>query len=186
MRLTGKEAQRAKDDGADVIVAQGSDSGGHGLINSASIISLVPEIISAIPDMPVLAAGGISDASGVLAALALGADAVVMGTRFATSNESAMTDKAKNAIIQTRDGGVSTKRYCTRYHSGLILELGYLIIFEGREIGLNPVMDEQLSMIQCVTGRMVCRRVSWKRSMRLRLKNKIIIDLWCMRVPEVD
>ena len=72
----------AKDAGADVIVAQGYDAGGHGLINSASIISLVPEIISAIPGTPVLAAGGISDASGVLAALALGADAVVMGTRF--------------------------------------------------------------------------------------------------------
>ena len=68
--------------GANVIVAQGYDAGGHGLINFASIISLVPEIISAIPRTPVLAAGGISDASGVLAALALGADAVVMGTRF--------------------------------------------------------------------------------------------------------
>ena len=81
-----------------------------------------------------LAAGGISDASGVLAGLALGADAVVMGTRFATSRESAMADKAKNAIIQTRDGGVSTKRYHIHYHY-LIVEHGYLIIFEGRGIG---------------------------------------------------
>lgn len=110
-KLTRKEAENAKDAGADVIVAQGSDAGGHGLIQSASIISLVPEIIAALPGTPVLAAGGISEASGVLAALALGADAVVMGTRFAVSTESAMADKAKDVIIQTRDGGVNTRRY---------------------------------------------------------------------------
>jgi len=151
-KFNAKEAQGAKDAGADVIVAQGSDAGGHGLINSASIISLVPEIISAVPGIPVLAAGGISDASGVLAGLALGADAVVMGTRFATSKESAMADKAKNAIIQTRDGGVSTKRYHICHHN-LIIELGCLIIFEGRGIGSKHAMDERLSMIRFVTGR---------------------------------
>ena len=110
-KTKGKEAQIAKDADADVIVAQGSDAGGHGFINSASVISLVPEIISTIPGTPVLAAGGISDGSGVLAALALGADAVVMGTRFAVANESAMADKAKDAIVKTRDGGINTKRY---------------------------------------------------------------------------
>jgi NAD(P)H-dependent flavin oxidoreductase YrpB (nitropropane dioxygenase family) len=93
-----------------VIVAQGIDAGGHGPINAASIISLVPEIVSAIPEIPVLAAGGISDARGVLAALALGADGVVMGTRFAASVESATADSAKRLIIQTQDGGVSTQR----------------------------------------------------------------------------
>jgi len=183
-KLTRKEAQGAKDAGADVIVAQGSDAGGPGLINSVSIISLVAEIISAIPGIPVLAAGGISDASGVLAGLALGADAVVMGTRFATSKESAMADKAKNAIIQTRDGGVSTKRYHICYHN-LTVELGYLIIFEGRGIGSKHAMDERLSMIHFVTGRMGYRKVNWKRNMTLRSKKRITTGLWCMRVLEV-
>ena len=106
-----KEARRAVDAGVDVLVAQGSDSGGHGAANSASIISLVPELVSAFPQIPVLAAGGIVDASGILAALALGADGVVMGTRFATTPESAMADNAKTLILQTTDGGATTKRF---------------------------------------------------------------------------
>jgi nitronate monooxygenase len=106
-----KEARRAVDTGVGVLVAQGCDSGGHGAANSASIISLVPELVSAFPRIPVLAAGGIVDASGILAALALGAEGVVMGTRFATTPESAMADNAKTLILQTTDGGVTTKRF---------------------------------------------------------------------------
>jgi nitronate monooxygenase len=68
-------------------------------------------MVTAFPQTPVLAAGGIVDARGVLAALTLGADGVVIGTRFATSKESAMSDNAKSLILNTRDGGVSTKRY---------------------------------------------------------------------------
>jgi len=96
---------------ADVLVAQGNDAGGHGVARSASIISLVPELISAFPKTPILAAGGIVDASGILAALALGAEGVVMGTRFGASHESAFPDAAKSIILQTHDGGVSTRRY---------------------------------------------------------------------------
>ena len=58
-----KEARHAMKVGIDVLVAQGSDSGGHGTACSASIISLVPELVSSFPEMPVLAAGGIVDAS---------------------------------------------------------------------------------------------------------------------------
>jgi nitronate monooxygenase len=101
---------RAHEAGADVIVAQGSDAGGHGAANSASIVSLVPELVSALPDTPILAAGGIANGKGALAALALGAEAVVIGTRFAVANESAMADGAKDLIIRTSDGGISTRR----------------------------------------------------------------------------
>src|ERR1700731_1318076 len=91
-----KDGKRAKDAGADIIVAQGSDAGGHGTANSASIISLVPEMCSAMgPTVPILAAGGISDARAALAALSLGAEGVVMGSRFATAWESTMAAKAK-------------------------------------------------------------------------------------------
>jgi nitronate monooxygenase len=106
-----KEARRAVNAGVDVLVAQGSDCGGHGAANSASIISLVPEIVSTFPQIPVLAAGGIVDASGILAALVLGAEGVVMGTRFATTPESAMADNAKALILRTTDGGATTKRF---------------------------------------------------------------------------
>jgi len=97
--------------GADALVAQGIDAGGHGNADSASIISLVPELASEFPGVPIIAAGGIADASGILASLALGADGVVVGTRIATCTESAMAEKAKDIILQTSDGGASTKRY---------------------------------------------------------------------------
>ena len=73
---------------------------------------MVPELVSAFPDIPILAAGGIADGRGVLASLALGAQAVVIGTKFAVATESAMADRAKDLIIRTSDGGVNTKRYC--------------------------------------------------------------------------
>ena len=85
--------------GIDVLVAQGSDSGGHGTACSASIISLVPELVSSFPEMPVFSCG-IVDASVVLASLALGAEGVVIGTRFAASTESAMADNAKSLILK--------------------------------------------------------------------------------------
>jgi nitronate monooxygenase len=103
---------RARDAGADILVAQGSDAGGHGTANSASIISLVPEMCSAIGErVPILAAGGIADSRGALAALSLGAEGVVMGSRFATAQESAMAPNAKSLILDSRDGGRTTKRY---------------------------------------------------------------------------
>jgi nitronate monooxygenase len=61
-------------------------------------------------EIPILAAGGIADARGALAALSLGAEGVVMGTRFAVSRESAMAPRAKELILQTKDGGRTTKR----------------------------------------------------------------------------
>ncbi len=129
-----KEAQRAVDSGADILVAQGSDSGGHGASDSASIISLVPELVSAFPQIPVLAAGGIVEASGILAALALGAEGVVMGTRFATTLESAMAENAKALILQTTDGGATTKRL-SEHDKELTLGLEYLMSCVERGIG---------------------------------------------------
>ena len=67
--------------------------------------------MKALPEVPILAAGGISDGKGALAALALGAQGVVMGTRFAASVESAMAEQAKSIILSATDGGRSTRRY---------------------------------------------------------------------------
>jgi nitronate monooxygenase len=129
--------------GADVIVAQGIDAGGHGAAEGASIISLVPELRTVFPRTPILAAGGIGDARGVLAALSLGADGVVMGTRFAASAESAIADKAKDLILNTHDAGVTTKRYLFEHAD---LELNCMTPFEDRECGFNfqNIMDGQL------------------------------------------
>ncbi|KAK7181079.1 inosine monophosphate dehydrogenase [Paraphaeosphaeria sporulosa] len=99
----------------DFLILQGADAGGHGRRQSASVISLVPEVkdrLAAIKkaDIPVLAAGGIADARGVAAALALGADGAVMGTRFLASEEAAVPEGWKRELIKTGDGGVTTMR----------------------------------------------------------------------------
>ncbi|CAG8455518.1 2729_t:CDS:2 [Acaulospora morrowiae] len=101
--------------GVDVIVMQGNDSGGHGLVNNASVVTLVPEAIDALKDhknghIPVLAAGGIMDGRGLVAMLAFGSSGVVMGTRFAASKESLSKPIAKEMFVNAHDGGVSTVR----------------------------------------------------------------------------
>ena len=79
-------AIRAKEAGADVIIAQGSEAGGH-VAGEVSTLVLVPRIVDAVTPALVLAAGGIADARGLGAALCLGADGVVMGTRFLATLE---------------------------------------------------------------------------------------------------
>jgi nitronate monooxygenase len=99
----------------EVLVVQGSDAGGHGLAKSASIISLLPEVLDMLDsikrsEIPVLAAGGITDGRGVAAALALGAAGVVMGTRFLAASEAGIAPGWQREITRLVDGGVSTGR----------------------------------------------------------------------------
>jgi Dioxygenases related to 2-nitropropane dioxygenase len=102
----------------DVIVAQGTDAGGHSLARGASIVSLVPEIRDKLHEIwtptqgriSVLAAGGISDGRGVAAAINLGAQGCVLGTRFLASPESMIANGYQKEILRAADGGVSTTR----------------------------------------------------------------------------
>ena len=97
----------------DVLVVQGSDAGGHGLAQSASIVSLVPEVVDALAAdhrVPILASGGIVDARGVVAALALGASGVAMGTRFLASKEASVARGYQTELLRVSDGGRSTVR----------------------------------------------------------------------------
>jgi len=90
-------AKAAADAGADIIVAQGTEAGGHGVARGT--MSLVPEIVDALPHIPVVAAGGIADGRGLAAALMLGAEGVMMGTRFYASREAAGHAEAKRRIL---------------------------------------------------------------------------------------
>lgn len=103
----------------DVLVVQGSDAGGHGLNESSSIITLLPEVADAIAvnfhsrvdKAPVLvAAGGIIDGRAVVAASALGAAGVVMGTRYLAAEEAVLAKGYKDEVIRASDGGVNTVR----------------------------------------------------------------------------
>jgi nitronate monooxygenase len=96
---TSEEARRAAGQGADIIVAQGVEAGGH-VWSTVSSMVLVPLVCDAVPDVPVIAAGGIADARGVRAALALGAEGVWVGTRFLATRESGAHDHFKQLLVE--------------------------------------------------------------------------------------
>ncbi|WP_341913476.1 nitronate monooxygenase [Ferrovibrio terrae] len=90
-------ARQAAAEGADIIVAQGGEAGGHGV--SRGTLGLVPAVVDAVPAMlPVVAAGGIGDGRGLAAALSLGAAGVLVGTRFYATHEAAGFPQAKARI----------------------------------------------------------------------------------------
>jgi NAD(P)H-dependent flavin oxidoreductase YrpB (nitropropane dioxygenase family) len=93
------EATRAAECGADVIIAQGTEGGGH--VGWQATLPLVPMVVDAVRPVPVLAAGGIADGRGLAAALALGADGVLMGTRFLATHESPLHPNFKQAIVDS-------------------------------------------------------------------------------------
>lgn len=86
--------------GADAVVAEGMESGGH--IGSATTMTLVPQVVDAV-DIPVIAAGGIGDGRGFAAAFMLGAEAVQMGTRFCVAKEAITHANYKERIIKAKD-----------------------------------------------------------------------------------
>lgn len=107
--------QLAKTCNPDVLVMQGSDAGGHGYERNASVISLLPETIDTLKangfsNIPVVAAGGIVDGRGVAAAIALGAQGAIMGTRFLAASETVVDPTYQQRILDTKDGAESTVR----------------------------------------------------------------------------
>ena len=100
------EARRALDVGADVIVAQGTEAGGHG--GKRATLPFVPAVVDFVHPTPVLAAGGIADGRGLAAALSLGAAGALVGTRFQASTEALVEAKVVKAILDGR--GEETER----------------------------------------------------------------------------
>ena len=86
--------------GADAVVAEGTESGGH--IGEATTMTLVPQVVDAV-NIPVIAAGGIADGRGIAAAFMLGAEAVQIGTRFVVAKESIVHENYKQRIIKAKD-----------------------------------------------------------------------------------
>jgi NAD(P)H-dependent flavin oxidoreductase YrpB (nitropropane dioxygenase family) len=99
MVSTAAEGARAAAAGADVIVAQGTEGGGH--VGQMGTMVLVPQVVRAVPDRPVLAAGGVADGAGLAAALAFGADGVLLGTRFLATAEAPIHPNYKQAILDS-------------------------------------------------------------------------------------
>lgn len=92
------DARRDADSGVDIVIAQGFEAGGH-VAGAVSTLTLVPRVVDAIAPVPVAAAGGIADSRGVVAVLALGAQAAVLGTRFLASVESTAHPEYKQRVV---------------------------------------------------------------------------------------
>jgi nitronate monooxygenase len=95
---SAEEARRAVGSGADVVVAQGWEAGGH-VWGSVATLPLVPAVVDAVAPVPVIAAGGIGDARGVAAVMALGAQAAWLGTRFLLADEMPIHEEYGRQLI---------------------------------------------------------------------------------------
>lgn len=93
-------AKRMERCGADAVVAEGCESGGH--VGESTTMALVPQVVDAV-QIPVIAAGGIADGRGIAAAFMLGAKAVQMGTRFIATEEAQVHENYKNQVLRAKD-----------------------------------------------------------------------------------
>jgi len=99
-----KHALKAEQVGCDAVVGEGVEAGGHNGVNETTTISLIPQLVDAVK-IPVIAAGGIADGRGILAALSLGAEGVQIGTRFAVTVESSAHPNYKKKVVEAKDDG---------------------------------------------------------------------------------
>ncbi|MHA1537296.1 MAG: NAD(P)H-dependent flavin oxidoreductase, partial [Alphaproteobacteria bacterium] len=142
-------ARQAAELGADIIVAQGAEAGGHG--SSRATMALVPAIVDAVAPVPVAAAGGIADGRGLAAALMLGAAGVLVGSRFVASNESLAHDKIKAGAVAA-SGDATYRGSVFDVARGIdwpepwtirTLKNSYIEKWEGREADLRALGEEE-------------------------------------------
>ncbi len=141
-----RQARQVLDQGADIIVAQGTEAGGHGAARST--LPLVPAVVDLVASsgqkVPVVAAGGIADGRGLAAALMLGADGVLMGSRFYTAEESLAAPAGKARIVagsgddtlRTRIFDIVRGRDWPREYTGRALRNRFSEAWHGREAAL--------------------------------------------------
>lgn len=142
-------ARIAHETGAHIIVAQGSEAGGHG--ESRATLPLVPAVVDAVAPTPVLAAGGIADGRGLAAALMLGADGALIGTRFYASAEALGSDLAKQRIVaahgddtaRTRVFDIVRKLDWPEANTGRALRNRFLERWNGRERELAAALEAE-------------------------------------------
>lgn len=156
---TLEQARHAVDVGADVIVAQGTEAGGHGL-SARSTLPFVPavadELARRAPDVLLVAAGGIADGRGLAAALMLGADGVLMGTRFWATREAQIHPAAKEKIlpatgdetIRTRVYDIVRRRAWPEGYTGRLMRNGFIARWHGHESELAQIQGAALEQVE--------------------------------------
>jgi enoyl-[acyl-carrier protein] reductase II len=99
-----KHGLKAQDSGAQIVIGEGFEAGGHNGVDEITTLALIPQLVDAL-SIPVVAAGGIADGRGFLASMALGAEGISVGTRFAATPESSAHEDYKKAIVGAGDSG---------------------------------------------------------------------------------
>ena len=143
------QARGAIAHGADLLIAQGAEAGGHGI--SRGTVGLVPAVVDVAGDIPVAAAGGIADGRGLAAALMLGADGVLMGTRFFASREAAALAGAKDRIVAASGDAtirsvlfdIARRNVWPSPYTGRVLANGFTERWRGREVELLQKQAEE-------------------------------------------
>jgi nitronate monooxygenase len=147
-------ARRALEVGAAVVVAQGTEAGGHGLA-ARGTMAFVPVVADLIarehPETLLLAAGGIADGRGLAAALALGADGVLVGTRFWATREALIHPAAKQRVlaatgddtVRTRVYDIARQRPWPASYTGRLLRNAFIDTWHGREDALHAAAAER-------------------------------------------
>ena len=140
-------ARAARDAGADFIVAQGTEAGGHGA--QRATLPLVPAVVDAVKPLPVIAAGGIADGRGLAAALMLGAEGALIGTRLYASPEALGHERAKQRLLDAR--GDDTQRtqvydivrglHWPQGYTGRAVRNAFSERWHGREAALEAEVD---------------------------------------------
>lgn len=162
------QAREAAAAGADIIIAQGRDAGGHSGVTRGTM-GLVPAVVDAVAPIPVVAAGGIADGRGLAAALALGAAGVSMGTRFTASRES-LWDAAMKATTlaaggdqteQTRVFDVVRGAPWPAIYPGRALRNAFSTHWNGREEALAMQQSEQEKIYLAAADNDFTTRVVW-------------------------
>ncbi len=168
---TVKEAIANEENGMDMVVVQGSEAGGHrGTFMSSfedamiGTMALVPQTVDHV-EIPVIAAGGIMDGRGVLAALVLGAQAVQMGTAFVTSLESGVTKSHKEAILNSNEEQtVVTSTFSGKPARGIRNEFILKMMKHEKELPKYPIQNTLTTSIRREAAKQ--KRTEW-------------MSLWC-------
>ena len=142
------QAKAAAASGADILVAQGTEAGGHGAARST--LTLVPEIVDSLPEVPVVAAGGIADGRGLAAVMMLGAEGALMGTRFYASQEAQGHPEAKRRIVEASGDDtlrsivfdISRRNVWPAPYTGRVIRNAHAERWFGRELELMRHREE--------------------------------------------
>src|SRR3990167_198524 len=149
-----EQARVAREAGADLIVAEGAEAGGHS--GARATLQLVPAVVDAVAPVPVVAAGGIADGRGLAAALMLGAHGALIGTRFYASAEALAPDAAKQRIVAARGEDTARTRVFDIVRGydwpaglpGRALRNRFLDRWDGRESDLAAALETERAAYQ--------------------------------------